>query len=144
MKDLELAKEILEEKELTLAIVKEGKILFTSTDKGIKPIYTAVVGLKEELKGVSVADRVIGRAAAILCKYADIKELYTKLISNEAIKVFENSNIKFFYDESSPYIKNRDKTDMCPVEKLSQDIDSPAELIQKISEFLDSMKKRAL
>ncbi|WIV12625.1 DUF1893 domain-containing protein [Proteiniborus sp. MB09-C3] len=143
MKDLELAKEILEEKELTLAIVKEGKILFTSIDKGIKPIYTAVRELKEELKGASVADKVIGKAAAILCKYADIKELYTRLISSEAIKIFEDSSIKFFYDESSPYIKNRDKTDMCPVEKLSQKVDSPTELVQKISEFLDNMKKRA-
>lgn len=142
MKDLEMAKKILEEKELTLAIVKEGKVLFTSTDKGIKPMYTAVLEHREELKGASIADRVIGRAAAILCKYADINELYTKLISNEAVKVFANSSIKFFYDESSPYIKNRDKTDMCPVEKLSQNIQSPEELIEKISRFLDSIKKR--
>ncbi len=142
MKDLELAKEVLAEKELTLVIAKDGKIIFTSTDKGIKPMHTAVLELKEELRGASVADRVIGRAAAILCKYAEIKELYTYLISHEAIKVFENSSIIFFYDESSPYIKNRDKTDMCPVEKLSQNVDSPEELIQRISEFLDSMKKR--
>lgn len=142
MKDLELAKEFLAQKELTIAIVKEGKIIFTSTDKGIKPMYTAVLELKEELRGASIADRVIGRAAAILCKYAGIKELYTRLISEEAIKVLENSNISFFYDESSPYIKNRDKTDLCPVEKLSQDISSPEELIQRISEFLDRMKKR--
>jgi len=142
MKDLELAKKELEEKELTLAIAKEGEIIFTSTDKGIKPMYTAVLKLKEELRGSSVADRVIGRAAAILCKYAGIKELYTKLISDEAIKVLKDGDITFTYDESSPYIKNRDKTDMCPVEKLSQNVDNPEELIQKISEFLDRMKKR--
>ncbi|MFA5523610.1 MAG: DUF1893 domain-containing protein [Tissierellales bacterium] len=142
MKDLELAKEVLAEKELTIAIVKEGKIIFTSTDKGIKPMYTAVLDLKEDLKGASVADRVIGRAAAILCKHVDIKGLYTKLISHEAIKVFEDTTISFFYDESSPYIKNRDKTDMCPVEKLSQNVNNPEELIQKISHFLDSIKKR--
>lgn len=142
MKDLEIAKETLEQNDLTIAIVKEGKIIFTSTDKGIKPMYTAVLELKEELRGASVADRVIGRAAAILCKYADIKELYAKLISDEAIKVLKNSSISFFYEESSPYIKNRDKTDMCPVEKLSQDVNSPEELIQRISEFLERMKKR--
>ena len=142
MGDLELAKDALEKRELTLAIVKEGKILFTSIDKGIKPMYTAVLELKGELKGATIADRVIGRAAAILCKGAGIKELYTRLISQEAVKVFDDSNIKFFYDESTPYIKNRDKTDMCPVENLSQNIDDPEDLIQKISEFLDSMKKR--
>ncbi|SCG81628.1 hypothetical protein DW1_0007 [Proteiniborus sp. DW1] len=143
MKDLELAKESLIQRDLTIAIAKEDKIIFTSTDKGIKPIYTAVLELKEDLRGASIADRVIGRAAAILCKYAGIRKLYTKLISDEAIKILENGSISFFYDESSPYIKNRDKTDMCPVEKLSQEVESPEELIQKISEFLDRMKQRA-
>ncbi|SDY81537.1 protein of unknown function [Proteiniborus ethanoligenes] len=143
MRDLELAKKLLEEKELTLAIVKEEKIIFTSKDKGIKPIYTAVLEMEEELKDASVADRVTGKAAAILCKYAGIKKLYTKLISQEAIKILQNSNMELIFEESSPYIKNREKTDMCPVEKLSLTTESPKELIQKIASFLDSIKKRS-
>lgn len=144
MIDLQLAKKILEEKNLTLAIVKEGEIIFTSTEKGIKPMYTAILEHKDEIKGASIADRVIGRAAAILCKYAEIKALHTKLISEQAISVFKDTTIEFYYDESTPYIKNRDKTDMCPVEKLSQDVDSnaPEELIEKITDFLDKIKKR--
>lgn len=142
MKDLDIAKKVLEERNLALVIVKEGKVIFTSNDRGIKPLYAAVLDLKEELKSSSVADKVIGKAAAILCRYIDIKELYTKLISQEAIKILENSGIEFIYDESSPYIKNRDKTDMCPVEKLSQGIDNPEELLARIAEFLDGIEKR--
>jgi len=141
MKDLELAEKIIEEKSLTLVVVKEGNILFTSADRGIEPIYAAVTDFKEGLEGSSVADRVTGRAAAILCKYGNIEEIHTDLISDEAIKIFKKSGIKYFYEEYSQYIKNRDKTDMCPVEKLAYGIDNPQELIQRISEFMGSMKR---
>lgn len=144
MSDLELAIKTLQEKELTLAIVKDGQVLFESKDKGIKPMYTAVRELKEELKGGSVADKVIGRAAAILCKHVGIKEIYTYLISEEAISILKDSGIKFSYDKSSPFIKNRDKTDMCPVEKLSQKVQDPEELLKDIEKFLENIRKMTM
>ena len=142
MKDIDLAKELLEKEKLALVIVKDAKVIFSSKEKGIKPIYTAVNTLKDKLYNSSVADRVIGKAAAMLCKYSNIKVLHTKLISESAIKVLEKENIIFTYDESAPYIKNRDKTDLCPVEKLSSDIDNPNLLIEKITDFLDRIQKR--
>lgn len=140
MKDIDLAKEVLEKNACTLVIVKEGKVIFSSHDKGIKPMYTVVCNMKEKLHGASVADRVIGRAAAMLCKFANIKELHTKIISEGAVKVLKSSNIQFTYEEMSSYIKNRDKTGMCPVEQLSQDIDSPILLLEKIKSFLENIK----
>ena len=142
MKDIDLAKEILEKEKLALVIVKDAKVIFSSKEKGIKPIYIAVNTLKDKLHNSSVADRVIGKAAAMLCKYSNVKALHTKLISESAIKVLEKENIIFTYDESAPYIKNRDKTDLCPVEKLSSDIDNPNLLIEKITDFLDRIQKR--
>lgn len=142
MKDIDLAKELLEKEQLALAIVKEGKLIFSSRDRGIKPMYTAVSELKDELKGASVADRVIGKAAAMLCEYACIKELYTKLVSENAVKVLQKTSIQFCYDETTPYIKNRDKTSMCPVETLSQNVNNVDDLLEDISSFLKSIKVR--
>jgi len=142
MKDIDLAKELLEKEQLALAIVKEGKLIFSSRDRGIKPMYTAVNEVKDELKGSSVADRVIGKAAAMLCEYACIKELYTKLISENAINVLEKTSIQVNYDEMTPYIKNRDKTGMCPVESLSQKVNNVDDLLEGISSFLESIKGR--
>lgn len=142
MKDVDLAKEFLEKEQLTLVIVKEGKVIFSSKDKGIKPMYTAVCELKEKLSGSSAADRVIGKAVAMLCKYANIKELHTKIISEAAVKVLEEGKIIFTYEKSSPYIKNRDKTDMCPVEKLSQNIDNAPLLLERITSFLEGIKNK--
>lgn len=141
MKDIDIAVELLEKEKLALAIVKEGKVIFSSSDKGIKPLYTAVKEQKNELEGSSVADRVTGRAAAMLCTYAGIKQLKTKLISDNAINVLKETSISYEYDEHAPYIKNRDKTGMCPVETLSLKANNIDELLTGIEAFLDSIKR---
>ena len=124
MKDIEIAKEYLEKENLCIAVVKDGNLIFKSSEKGIKPMYTLATEMKEDLKGASIADRVIGKGAAMLCKYIGIKEVYAQLMSNSAIDVLRKSNIAYAYDEICPYIKNRDKTDICPIEKLSKDVEN--------------------
>ncbi len=139
MKDIELAKSLLDKEKQAIVIVKEGQTIFSSDGKGIKPIYTALNKLKYELRGSSVADKVIGKAAAMICEYAGIKELSTKLISENAIDVLENTSIIYNYEKSVPYIKNRDQSGMCPVETLSLRINNIDELLMEISKFLQNI-----
>ena len=141
MGDLDLAKEILDNECLTLAIVKNGSIICTSSERGIKPLYTLVNSMKEELKDSSVADKAIGRAAAMLYEYAEIKELHTKLISEKAVDVLKRTTILYEFERSVPYIKNRDKTGMCPVETLSSETDSIHELMAGIADFLERIRR---
>lgn len=139
MKDIDMAKEFLENEKLALAIVKDGKLVFSSTGIGIKPLFTAVELSKDELEGSSVADKVTGKAAAMLCKYAKIKELHTHLISENAIAVLRDTQVILEYEESTPYIKNRDRTGMCPVETLSLKTNDIDELKSGIKTFLESI-----
>lgn len=143
MGDLDLAKEVLDRECLTLAIVKNGCIIYTSRERGIKPLYDLVTSNKEELKSSSVADKAIGRAAAMLYEYAAIKELYTKLISDKAVDVLERTSIIYEFERSVPYIKNLDNTGMCPVETLSSETDSLDELMAGISDFLERIRRNA-
>lgn len=138
MNDIKIAKDLLENEQLTLAIVKNEEIIFTSKEKGIKPLFTAVMEQKEKLCGSSVADRVTGKAAAMLCVYADIKELHTRILSENATEVLEKSTILYEYEKSAPHIKNRDKTGMCPIETLSLDTNDVNELLSRISNFLEN------
>jgi hypothetical protein len=139
MKDIDMAKEFLENEKLALAIVKDGKLVFSSTGIGIKPLFTAVEQLKDELEGSSVADKVTGKAAAMLCKYSKIKELHTHLISENAIAVLRDTPVILEYEESTPYIKNRDRTGMCPVEIMSLKTNDIDELKLGITTFLESI-----
>ncbi|HHZ01255.1 MAG TPA: DUF1893 domain-containing protein [Sedimentibacter sp.] len=138
MKDIELAKKLLDDEEKALVIVKDGKILFSSEDKGIKPLYTAFKELKDQLQGSSAADKVIGRAAAMICQHAGIREVFAKLISEKALDVFENTSIAYEYEKVVPYIKNRDLSGMCPIESLSLEANNPEELLTKISKLFES------
>lgn len=140
MKDIDLAVELLEKENFTLAVVKKNKVIFSSYKEGIQPLYTVVREQKEVLKGSSAADRVTGKAAAMLCAYAEIKELKTGLISDSAINVLKETNIRYEYDEIVPYIKNRDQTGMCRVETLSLKANNIEELLICIEKFLESIK----
>jgi len=130
-----MAKEYLEKENLSLAVVKNGKLIFKSHEKGIKPIYTLAVKV-EDVKGSSLADRVIGKGAAMICKYIGVKEVYGSLISEAAAEVLNMADIKFSYEEICPYIRNRDNTGICPIEKLSLETEDVHELLYKIERFL--------
>ena len=136
LKDIEIAKNFLEEENLCIVAIKAGNIIFKSNEKGIKPMYIMATEMKEDIVGASIADRVIGKGAAILCKYLGIKEVYSKLISNNAIDVLGKSGIKYTYDKICPYIKNRDRTDICPIEKLTKDVDDGDILLKRIENFM--------
>jgi hypothetical protein len=135
MRDVDMAKEYLEKENLSLAVVKNGNLIFKSHEKGIKPIYTLAVKV-EDVKGSSLADRVIGKGAAMICKYIGVKEVYGSLISEAAAEVLNMADIKFSYGEICPYIRNRDNTGICPIEKLSLETEDVHELLDKIERFL--------
>lgn len=136
MTDIEIAKKYLKEENLTIIAVKNKKIVFKSKEKGIKPIYTLALEMKEVAKDSVLADRVIGKGAAILCKHIGIKEVYGEVISESAMEVLEKANIKFSYGDTTEHIKNRDKTGLCPIENMAMDIEDQNLLMKRIGEFL--------
>ena len=141
MKDIEIAKSLLLEENLTLVVVKDEIVVYKSKEKGIKPMFALATEMKDEAKGGSLADRVIGKGAAILCGYVGIKEVFTELISEGGVNKLKEKNIPYEMDKSCEYIKNRDKTDYCPIEKLSMDIEDPEVFIQAVKDFFMKMNK---
>jgi|LAHS01.1.fsa_nt_gb hypothetical protein len=141
MKDIEIAKSLLDNGKKVIVIVKDKRMIFSSEGRGIKPVYTALNELKGELQGSSAADKVVGRAAAMIYEYAGIKELSTTLISEGAINVLKNTPIIYEYEKSVPYIENRDRSGMCPVENLSFNVDNIDELLEEISSFLKNINQ---
>ncbi len=136
MNDIEIARAHLNESGLTLAVVKDGKLIYNSKERGVFPIYDAATNPQYEIEGASVADKVTGKGAALLCVYAKIACLHTRLISKSALAVLESSGIEYSADKTVDYIKNRNGDGGCPVEALTKDIDSPEESLEPIRGFL--------
>ena len=137
---LEQAKSLLLSSESTIVVVSNGEI-FTSKERGVKPLLHLLTEKKGFLKGASVADKVIGKAAALLMVYGEIKEVHTLIISEPAIRVFEKYNIPCFYDKKVDRIVNRTGDGLCPMETLCLDVEEPKEAFQKITDFIKTMKK---
>ena len=138
MLPLEQAKSLLLTSASTIAVVSNGEV-FTSQERGVKPLLFLLKEKKEFLKDASVADKVIGKAAALLMVLGEIKEVHTLIISEPAIKVFENQKIKYFYDKKVERIVNRTGDGLCPMETLCIDIDDPQEALTKIIEKISKM-----
>ena len=138
MNDLELATAHLRKNELCLAIALDGKIIFESTEMGVKALVD-LTNQKIDITGSSVADTVIGKAAATLCIHAGVLAIHAGMISGSAIDILKTHKIIFEFEFSVPVIHNRQKDGPCPFEKLTAqdtDIDDSVRKILALSEKL--------
>ncbi|MFY9214499.1 MAG: DUF1893 domain-containing protein [Tissierellaceae bacterium] len=136
MKDLILAKDHLLEHQLNFVLVRDNQVLKTSKDRGIRPILNAYRDNSLNFKDSCLADRVIGKAAAMFLISGGIKSLYTDLISDVAYELLRARGIQVEYGEKVPNILNQEGNDLCPMEKLSSDARDLEDLIEKIEIFL--------
>ena len=132
---LERAKTLLSSTDSTIAVVSVDDV-YTSQERGVKPLLHLLTEKKGFLKGASVADKVIGKAAALLMVIGEIKEVHTLIISEPAIKVFEKYNIPCFYDKKVDRIVNRTGDGLCPMESLCLDVEEPQEAFMAITNKL--------
>ena len=137
-RDLELAKSRLKDRDLTLVIVKEGKVIFETRSQGVGGFLQAIEKLGKGLIASSVADKIVGAAAAMLCVYSEVSSVFAATISEEGIRVLEDNDIICEFENEVPNILNHDKTDICPFEKLVIGSRDPKEAYTKLKSFAES------
>lgn len=93
------------------------------------------------LAGYSVADIVVGKAAALLFIKCGIKEVYAKTLSMAAKAVLEKFGIYYEYGTLTERIINRSGTDVCPMEKTVLHTDNPEEAYALLKAKLEELKK---
>lgn len=120
MKDIIKAKELLKD-DKTLILVKDDDVI-ESTLSGIKPLI-GLLNDNKDLNGYSIADKIVGKAQAMLIVKANIKEVYTKVLSKQGEMILKKYNIPYSYETLTDQIINRKGTDICPMEKTVKDID---------------------
>jgi hypothetical protein len=136
MKDLATATERLKRSSDSLVVVKDGNILISTQKGGIRPLFDAVSELGYKMEGSCIADKVIGKAAAALCISAGVKGVYTPVMSRAAKGLLANNGIIHSTHLLVPWILNKDRSDLCPLEKLTMETDNWMEIVEIVKEFL--------
>ncbi|MDR3318797.1 MAG: DUF1893 domain-containing protein [Clostridiales bacterium] len=132
MTDLERAVALFRENNYTVTAVK-GEREFTSHKTGISPLSDLLKDDPGALIGASVADRVVGGAAAFLAAYGQAKAVHAGLMSARGAEVLERYNISYDCDRKTDIILARDGVSVCPFERLCLSIDDPAEAFAAIT-----------
>lgn len=122
-------------------IANEGKIR-TFTQRGVADLYDLLTREPEFLKGALIADKVVGKGAAALMILGGIKELYTDVVSSNAMDLFQTSDVKVDFVQEVPFIWNRDHTGWCPVETMCSEEESAEAILQLIRGFLERIKNK--
>lgn len=125
--DLQAAKQDLEIHGYT-CVVRKGEDTCFSYEHGVKPLLGWIFEGKD-FSGYSAADQIVGRAAALLYIRLGVTALYGKVISEQAVSVLEQHGVSFFYEEMVPFIINRKKDGMCPMEQTVLEISDPEKAV---------------
>jgi len=140
MSDMDIAKSRLFEEELTLAIVKNGEVLFETGSHRISGFLGAIEKFGAKLEGAAVADRVAGKAIALLCVYVKISDVYAEVLSEKAKAVFEENGVRHEWKELVKNVLDLNKSGVCPFEKLAADISDPKDAYRKFKALQESLK----
>jgi len=119
----------------TLRVYEDSKLIFASDQDRLLPLAEYIDKSASNHRDVVVFDKIMGRAAALLCIKASCREVYSPLGSQLAIEVLEEHGIKYHLSQIVPHIQQPNGQDMCPMEKLSLD-KKPEEFYQLLKNLL--------
>lgn len=141
--DFAKAKHMIHNGEAECVIVKNNKIVALEKGRGINPLLKLYDEHGKEMKDSVVVDKVIGRAAAFITIKGGAAEVYGKLMSEDAKLLLEEHDVKVSYDLLVPYILNRQKNGLCPLEDSVKNITSPDEAVPAMRRRIEELRKAA-
>ncbi len=140
MTDIERANELLRAGGHAVVACCGDKAL-TSDGRGVAPLVDWLAA-GVDLVGFSAADRVVGRAAALLYLALGVVRVHALLASAPAAAVFADHGIEFSAETTVPAILNRDRSAGCPMEATVAGVDDPQEAVRLLTAKLAAMRAR--
>ncbi len=109
--------------------------------RGVIDLYDMLVSRRSLLAGASVADKVVGKGAAMLMVLGGVSRVYAGVMSVHARDYLVRHRVETLYGTLVDNIFNRAHDGFCPVETLTRDVDDPDEAFMLIGNFIKNMKK---
>jgi len=135
--DVTRARELLSAENLSCAAVHGASVL-TSSSPGVSPLLSWI-GEERDLDGFSVADRVVGKAAAMLYVLLGAHAIYAPVMSTDALRVLSSHGIAASYDKLTPVIMNREGSAQCPLDASVVGIEDPEEALLAIRDTVAAL-----
>ncbi|MBE6855459.1 MAG: DUF1893 domain-containing protein [Ruminococcus sp.] len=139
MTDLERAKALFGSEGYTCVLCK-GDMVYTSRTPGISPMLDYICN-QTDLRGYSAADKIVGKAAAMLFALAGVTVLYAEVLSQSAVAVLERYGIRYSYGTLTDHIINRSGSGLCPMEEAVAEVEDLHAAFEAILNRLNQLRK---
>lgn len=130
--------EILRREKCSL-VVKNHGIVTTYSKPGVRDLEHLLDHDPEMLDGATIADKVIGKAAAAMVVVGGVKELYAEVLSKKAIPFLEEAGIAYTYGTLVDTIK--EEGDRCQLEKITAPATTPEETVALLRTHFEEKKR---
>ena len=130
----------LEQSGLSIQIEQDGQIIFQSAEPMLKPLFLCLNEQREQMRGATVIDKIVGLAAAYLCVLGQVGEVFAPLASESAKRFLAENHITLQASLIIPQIMNRDNSGPCPMEQLAIASGSPQQFYQELEKRILSRR----
>lgn len=133
---------ILKEEQKSCVILSEDGAVRCSDAIGIKPLMVELRADRKAFQGSVIADKVVGKAAALLAVLGEVQAVFGRVMSEGAVSIFEKHQILYQFETLVPYIENRTKDGMCPMEETVQLVEDPEEAFEALEKTIARLMKK--
>lgn len=124
-------------------VVKNHSIITTYSKPGVRDLEHLLDHEPDVLHGASIADKVIGKAAAAMVVVGGVKELYAEVMSKKAIPFLEEAGIAYSYGTLVDTIK--EEGGRCKLEKITAPATTPEETVALLrTHFKEKKRERVV
>lgn len=103
----------------SLAVIADRRIVFRSQASAIRPLIRYLREKPDTLEPVTIYDKYVGRAAALLMVLVKPAKVYTPVISEGGAQTLEAHKIPFKADRQVKYLMGLASDEMCRWEKMT-------------------------
>ncbi len=132
MTDIEKAVNLMKSENYSCVLCR-GNSYICKSENGIKSLLE-LCDDNNSYNNYCVADKIVGKAAAMLYVKLGIISVYACVLSEKGEKVLINNNIEYQYETKCSQIINRKKTGICPMEAAVENISDAEEAYTVLKE----------
>lgn len=134
------AKKLIKDGKVECAIVNGNKIVAQERGHGVSPLLVIYDAHRQAMRGATVVDKVIGRAAAMIAISGKVAHVHGELMSEDAVELLKDNDITSSYTKLVPRILNKKMDGLCPLEQSVLGITDPSEALKALRAKIASFK----
>ncbi len=140
---LEEAKGIIQRGEYTCIVLQGEQIIYQAEGRGVSPLMRLYESEPAKLKNAVVADKIIGKAAAMLLVLGGARYVYGATMSAAGLAYLQKHGIRAEYGRCVDVISNRTRTGICPIERSVLEIDDPRKGLEHMKAAIAKLMRQA-